>query len=63
MSNVNNPADGKFVVVEKGQRVTAPLDTREQAETEAKKRNQVAESGGQPLPENSRAEVKQNLFG
>lgn len=62
MENVNNPGDGKFVVVEDGQRVTPALDTREQAEAEAQKRNRVAESGGQK-PENRRAEVKQNLFG
>jgi hypothetical protein len=63
MADITNPADGKFVVVENGQRVTAPMDTKEQADTEAKKRNQVAESGGQPVPENRRAQVKQNLFG
>jgi hypothetical protein len=63
MNNVANPADGKFVVVENGQRVTAPLETKDQADAEAKKRNQVAESAGQPVPENRRAQVKQNLFG
>jgi hypothetical protein len=63
MADITNPADGKFVVVENGQRVTAPLDTKEQADAEAKKRNQVAESGGTPVPENRRAQVKQNLFG
>lgn len=62
MENVNNPGDGKFVVVENGQRVTPALDTREQAEAEAQKRNRVAESGDQK-PESRRAEVKQNLFG
>jgi hypothetical protein len=63
MADITNPADGKFVVVENGQRVTAPMDTKEQADAEAKKRNQVAESGSQPVPENRRAQVKQNLFG
>lgn len=63
MNDVNNSADGKFVVIEGGQRVTAPMETREQAEAEAKKRNQVAESQGQPVPENRRAQVKQNLMG
>jgi hypothetical protein len=63
MENVNAPADGKFVVVENGQRVTAPLPTKEQADAEAAKRNRVAESGGQPVPENRRAQVKQNIFG
>lgn len=63
MENVNNPGDGKFVVVEKGQRVTPALDTKDQAETEAQKRNQMAESAGKPVPEGNRAQVKQNLFG
>ena len=63
MSNATNPADGKFVVIENGQRVTAPQNTKEQAEAEARKRNQVSESGGKPLPENRRAHVKQNLMG
>lgn len=62
-NNVTNPADGKFVVIENGQRVTAPMDTKEQADAEAAKRNRVAESGGQPVPENRRAAVKQNLCG
>ena len=63
IDNAYNPADGKFVVVEGGQRVTAPLDTKEQADTEAAKRNRVAESSGQPAPESRRAAVKQNLLG
>jgi hypothetical protein len=63
MENVNNQGDGKFVVVEGGQRVTPSLDTKDQAEAEAQKRNRVAESGNQPVPENRRAQVKQNLFG
>jgi hypothetical protein len=62
-NNVNNPADGKFVVVENGQRVTAPLDTKAQADAEANKRNKIAESNGTIVPENRRAQVKQNLFG
>lgn len=64
MSNPANPADGKFVVIEGGQRVTQPMDTKEQAEAEAQKRQQVAESSsGQTVPENRRPQVKQNLFG
>jgi hypothetical protein len=63
MNSVNNPADGKFVVIQDGQRVTTPTANQEEADAEAKKRNQVAESSGQPLPENRRAEVKRNLFG
>ena len=62
MNDVNNPADGTFVVVEGGRRVTGP-QTKEQAEAEAQKRNQLAEAQGQPVPENRRAAVKQNLMG
>lgn len=62
-NNITNPADGKFVVIENGQRVTAPMDTRVQAEAEAAKRNRVAESGGQRVPENRQAQVKQNICG
>lgn len=60
--NVNNSADGKHVVIENGQRVTVPI-SKEEAEAEARKRNQVAESSGKPVPENRRAQVKQNLYG
>lgn len=51
------------MVVQGGQRVTAPMESKEAAEREANRRNQIAESGGNPLPENKRAAVKQNLFG
>lgn len=63
MSTPQNPADGKYVVIENGQRVTVPLDTKQQAQTEADRRNTVTESSGQPVPENRRAQVKQNLNG
>jgi len=63
MSTPANPADGKFVVVENGQRVTAPMDTKEQADAEVQRRTKVAESSGQKVPENQRPQVKQNLFG
>lgn len=63
MTNISNPADGKYVVIENGQRVTAPMESKPEAEREAAKRNRVAESHGQPLPENRRATVKQNLLG
>lgn len=64
MDNVNNQGDGKSVVIENGQRVTPSME-KEQAEAEAQRRNaqRVAESGGQPVPENRKAQVKQNLFG
>ncbi len=62
MSNPTNPNDGKHVVIENGQRVTVPLE-KEQAEAEAQRRNKVNESTGQKVPENRRAQVKQNLCG
>ncbi len=64
MDNAHNQGDGKHVVIEGGQRVTPTMD-KAQAEAEAQKRNaqHVAESGGQPVPENRKAQVKQNLFG
>lgn len=62
-TNVTNPADGKHVVIQGGQRVTAPLESKEAADAEALRRNKLAESSGQKLPENKQATVKQNLFG
>jgi hypothetical protein len=61
-SNPNNPNDGKHIVVENGQRVTVPME-KEQAEAEAKRRNALNEGSGQKVPENHRAQVKQNLCG
>ncbi len=62
MEDPRNPADGKHVVIQGGQRVTGALSQAE-AEQEAQRRNQLAESSGQPVPENQRAEAKQNIFG
>lgn len=62
MSNPNNPNDGKHVVIQGGQRVTAPT-TKQEAEDEAARRNKLQEGSGQPVPENRRATVKQNLCG
>jgi hypothetical protein len=61
--NPANPADKTFVVVENGQRVTGPLESRDAAETEARQRNQIAESGSHTVPENRKAKVKMNLCG
>jgi len=61
MSEIQN-ADGKHIVVQDGQRVTGP-STQQEAEAEAKRRNQLAESGGKPVPENKQAQVKVNIFG
>jgi len=60
--NPANPADGKHVVIEKGQRVTGPLSEQE-AQAEADRRNKLAESSGQPQAPGQRAQVKRNLFG
>lgn len=62
-NTVNNPADGKHVVIQGGQRVTAPMESKDAAEAEALRRNKLAESSGNPVPEGQRATVKQNLFG
>ena len=63
MENVTNPSDGKYVVIENGQRVTAPTSDLREAQAEADRRNRLAESSGQPVAENKRAAVKQNLMG
>jgi len=63
MDNIVNSGDGKHVVVQNGQRVTAPLESKEAAEAEALRRNKVVESNGQPLADSKRAHVKQNLMG
>jgi hypothetical protein len=62
MATPTNPADGTKVVIQNGQRVTGPLSEQE-AETEAKRRNALAESGNKPVPEGKKAQVKTNLFG
>jgi hypothetical protein len=60
--NPVNPADGKHIVIQNGQRVTGPL-TQQEAATEAERRNKLVESSSGPVPENKQAQVKQNLFG
>jgi hypothetical protein len=62
MNDPRNPADGKHVVIQGGQRVTGPLNAQE-ALDEAKRRNQLQEQSGQKVPEGQKATVKQNLFG
>lgn len=62
-TNITNPADGKHVVIQGGQRVTAPMESKEAADAEAARRNKLAESAGTQVPENQQATVKQNLFG
>jgi hypothetical protein len=62
MQNPANPADGQKVVIQNGQRVTGALSEQE-AQAEAARRNKLAESSGQPVPEGQGAQVKTNLFG
>lgn len=62
-SNPTNPADGKFVVVQNGQRVTGATDNQAEAQQEAERRNQLLEQAGKPVKEGQQAQVKQNIFG
>lgn len=62
MQNPTNPSDGTKVVIQNGQRVSGPLSEQEAA-AEAIRRNKLAESSGQKVPENQRAQVKTNLMG
>ena len=62
MSNPNNPNDGKHVVIQNGQRVTVPT-SQEEAQRKADEINRLNEGKGQAVPENRRAQVKQNLCG
>lgn len=55
-----NPADGKHVVIQNGQRASAPM-TQQEAQAEADRRNKMLEAGGQP--KSDAAKVKVNLFG
>lgn len=59
MAEPKENGDGKFVVVENGQR-SSGLMSQEQAQQEAAKRKPTNESAGQPTPT---IEVKQNIFG
>lgn len=57
-----NGADGQKVVVQNGKKVTGPLSEQE-AQAEAVRRNKLAESTGQSVPESKRAQVKTILMG
>jgi len=57
-----NPADGKHVVVQNGQRVTTTMSEAE-ARAEAARRNQLTEAQGGQVPEAKKAKVVQNLCG
>jgi hypothetical protein len=62
MNNPNNPADGKQVVIQGGQRVTGPLSQQE-AEAEVARRTKLMETAQQQIPEDKRPLIKTNLFG
>lgn len=62
MSDPTNPADKTHTVIQGGRRVTGPLSEQD-AKKEADKRNHLAESAGQKVPENQKARVVQNLMG
>lgn len=62
MSNPQNPADGQHVVIQNGQRATKTM-SQEEAQREAQRLNRISESQGQQVPEEKRAQVKQNLCG
>jgi hypothetical protein len=62
MENPNNPADGKQVVIQGGQRVTGALSQQE-AEAEVARRAKLMESSGKPMEEDKRPLIKTNLFG
>jgi len=55
-----NEGDGKFVVVENGQRVSDLHGSQAEALKEAEKRKKLSETSGEKAPT---VEVKQNLFG
>lgn len=55
-----NEGDGKFVVVENGQRVSDLHDSQDQALKEAESRKKLSENQGDKAPT---VQVKQNLFG
>ncbi|MGV0949069.1 MAG: hypothetical protein ACOYB3_00045 [Azonexus sp.] len=55
-----NEGDGKFVVIENGQRVSDLHDSQDQALKEAEARNKLAENQVGQAPA---VQVKQNLFG
>lgn len=63
MQNPTNPADGQYVVIQNGQRVTSSTPSQTEAQQEADRRNKIVEQAGQPAKESQHAQVKQNLFG
>lgn len=50
------------MVIQNGQRATKTM-SQEEAQREAQRLNRISESQGQQVPEEKRAQVKQNLCG
>ena len=61
MNNAQNNTDGQYIVIQNGQRVTAPTPSQQEAQQEADKRNKLLENEGAATKQ--KAEVKRNLFG
>lgn len=63
MDKATESGDGQFVVIQNVQRVTKTTPNQQEAQNEANRLNKLNEGSGQPVPENKRAAVKQNLCG
>jgi len=63
MQKAQETADGKFIVIQKGQRVTAPTANQQEAQQEADRLNRLQEATGKPAAESQKATVKRNLMG
>jgi len=58
--NSSHNADGKFILVQDGQRLPVkPINSREAAEAEAAKQKPLQEAKGRT----GKIEIKQNIFG
>jgi hypothetical protein len=58
-----NPADGQYVVIQNGVRITTPTPDKLEAQQEADRRNLITEENGQPVTPGNKAQVKRNLMG
>ena len=60
---MKHPDDGKYVLVQGGQRISDLMPSEQKAIEEALKRRKLAESTGLPADNKPPIEVKQNLYG
>lgn len=58
-----HPSDGKFVVVQGGQRISDLHESEQQAIAEADRLRKLAESQGAPKTESEPVKVVKNLYG